>query len=114
MYVLVVYVPKNALNKVKNALFSAGAGKYGLYDECAFMTRGKGQFRPLDGARPFIGKIGAVKKVREYRMEVIIDGEDKIEGVIKALLASHPYQTPSYHIYNTISSLEDLKFIRDF
>lgn len=114
MYVLVVYIPQNALNKVKDALFSAGAGKYGSYDKCAFITRGKGQFRPLDGARPFIGKVGAVKKVREYRIEVIIDEKEKIEGVIKALLSSHPYETPSYHIYNSVSSLEDLESIRNF
>lgn len=96
MLALVVYIPEEDLEKVKQAMFDAGAGRIGNYDHCCWQTKGCGQFRPLEGADPAIGKVGAVERVTEYKVEMVCEA-DKIQGVIKAMKAAHPYETPAYH-----------------
>jgi hypothetical protein len=96
MLVLVFYVPDTHLDKVKEALFAAGAGKIGKYSRCCWQVRGEGQFMPEEGSVPYIGKEGDVSKVSEYRVEMICKNEDA-ERIKKALLDSHPYEMPAYH-----------------
>ncbi|MEQ9565781.1 MAG: NGG1p interacting factor NIF3, partial [Pseudomonadales bacterium] len=55
-YKLVAYIPENHLETVKEALFAAGAGTQGAYDQCCWQVRGQGQFRPLEGSNPHLGK----------------------------------------------------------
>jgi hypothetical protein len=55
MYKLNFYVPSQNKEEVKKALFNIGVGKYNNYDKCSFETQGFGQFRPIDGAKPFLG-----------------------------------------------------------
>ncbi|MCH3917673.1 MAG: divalent cation tolerance protein CutA [Spirochaetia bacterium] len=97
MYMLGVYVPKEYLEKVKQALFFAGGGKFGNYDCCCWQTRGEGQFRPLVGSDPFLGTVGKMEKVEEWKLEMIVP-EETAEAVIKALKKSHPYEVPAYHL----------------
>jgi len=99
MYKLVVFVPENALGKVRKAICSVGAGKLGRkYDNCTFCSKGTGTFRPLAGARPYKGKIGKLEKVKECRLETIVP--DKIlKKVIAAMKRAHPYEEPAYDIY---------------
>ncbi len=94
-YKLEVYIPEEHLTKVKNALFKAGAGKIGDYDCCCWQSKGEGQFRALNGANPYLGEIGETEYVVEYKVELICDGKC-IDNVIKALINSHPYETPAY------------------
>ncbi|MGZ5189254.1 MAG: Nif3-like dinuclear metal center hexameric protein, partial [Kaistella sp.] len=65
---LEVYVPNDFTETVKNALFDAGAGNIGFYDECSFAVQGKGTFRPVEGSNPFSG----TKNIREDADEQII------------------------------------------
>jgi hypothetical protein len=44
MYQINFYVPKSALEVVKNAMFKAGSGQYNNYEQCAWQTLGQGQF----------------------------------------------------------------------
>ena len=53
---LEVYVPTEYSEKLKEALFAAGAGNIGFYDECSFTVSGNGTFRPIEGSNPFSGK----------------------------------------------------------
>lgn len=108
MFNLVTFVPETHLEKVKAALFAAGAGSVGNYDSCAWCTEGMGQFRPKKGANPFLGKIEEIEKVKEWRLEMVVE-DNVAENVIKALLASHPYEVPAYHLYPIISNLEELR-----
>lgn len=101
MYKFVAYIPENALDMVKNALFMAGAGNFGNYDQCSWQTLGIGQFRPLQGANPAIGKIDVVETVAEWRVEMIVP-DDKIHAVVKAYKNVHPYEEPAYDIYDLI------------
>lgn len=97
MYKICFYAPENAVEIVKQALFTAGAGRIGNYDSCCWQVLGSGQFRPLENSNPAIGKTGEVETVSEYRVEMVC--EDKsIKDVIKALRLSHPYEEPAYDV----------------
>lgn len=57
MYKICFFVPENHVDLVKNALFEAGAGRIGDYDNCSWQTLGTGQFRPLKNSSPTIGQL---------------------------------------------------------
>lgn len=73
----------------------------GDYDHCAWQTLGRGQFRPLDGSSPFLGRAGQVEVVEEWRVELVM-GDDLIRQVVAALKQSHPYETPAYEVYRLV------------
>ena len=98
MYKLAFFVPPSHLDTVKQAVFEAGGGRIGDYDSCAWQVLGQGQFRPLDGARPFIGQGGVVEKVEEWRVELVVKDE-WVSAVVAALKTSHPYETPAYEVW---------------
>lgn len=95
MYSFVFYVPVDHCESVKNAVFAAGAGKIGHYDQCSWQVLGQGQFRPLQGSDAFIGQPDQLAFVDEYRVEMVCS--DKcVDAVIAALKKSHPYEQPAY------------------
>jgi len=98
MYKLCFYVPESHLEAVKQAVFDAGAGRMGDYDSCCWQVLGKGQFRPLKGADPHIGKVGELEHVEEYRVETLCSG-DVVREVIRALRAAHPYEEPAFDVW---------------
>lgn len=91
-------VPATHVEIVKDALFAAGAGRVGAYDRCAWQTSGSGQFRPLPGSNAFIGEIGAVERVEEYRVELVCVA-GRLSAALAALVAAHPYETPAYEYW---------------
>lgn len=97
MYKLCFYVPENATDLVKKALFEAGAGKIGDYDSCCWQTLGNGQFRPLDNSNPYIGQKGKIETVTEYKVEMVCD-DQYIEAAIEALKNTHPYEEPAFDV----------------
>ncbi|MGZ3705833.1 MAG: NGG1p interacting factor NIF3, partial [Bdellovibrionota bacterium] len=98
MLSLVFYVPDSHLEQVKAAVFAAGGGRIGNYDQCCWQTKGTGQFRGLEGSNPAIGKKGALEKVDEWKVELVLE-EQLADAAVKALKAAHPYETPAYHLY---------------
>ena len=102
MYKLTFTVPETHAEAVKQAVFAAGAGDYGNYDCCAWQTLGKGQFRPLEGSRPFLGREGEVAQVPELRVEMIC-AEERAARVRDALLDAHPYDVPAYDFVPILS-----------
>ncbi len=97
MLKLTFYVPIDAKEKVKEALFMAGAGKLGAYENCSFETEGIGQFRPLPEANPSIGKIGILEKIPEVRVEMVLE-DHILKAVVDALRRAHPYEVPAFDI----------------
>jgi structural toxin protein (hemagglutinin/hemolysin) RtxA len=97
MYLLCFNVPETHVDHVKKAIFAAGAGKNNHYSEFAWQVLGEGQFKPLSGSKPFIGKVGEVETVTEYKVETLCD-EAHIKNVITALKEAHPYEMPSYQV----------------
>lgn len=106
MHKLVFYVPETHKEQVKQAIFEQGAGRYQGYDCCSWETLGTGQFRPLSGSQPFIGQQDTLETVAEFRVEMICD-DDILIGVLNALIATHPYETPAYDVW-PIYTLQDL------
>ena len=97
MLKLTFYVPVESCETVKNALFNVGVGRIGNYDQCSFETQGIGQFRPLDGANPTIGKQGLVEKISEVRVEMVLE-DHILSKAVEALKSAHPYETPAYDV----------------
>jgi hypothetical protein len=98
MHKLVFFVPESHLDRVKSALFAAGAGRVGHYDQCCWQMLGQGQFRPLAGSQPFIGESNQLSMVAEYRVEMVCV-DDCVEQVIQALRVAHPYETPAFDLW---------------
>lgn len=97
MYQLLFYVPSTHVEKVKQALFAAGAGRIGQYDSCAWQVLGEGQFRPLAGAQPFLGQMQQLERVAEYRVEMVC-ADECIGAAVAALKAAHPYEEPAFAV----------------
>ena len=106
MYKLCFFTPETHVEMLKEALFAQGAGKIGHYDRCAWQVLGTGQFRPLQGSRPFLGESDEITKVSEYKVEMVCD-DLLIKQAVKTLLQKHPYQQPAYEVYQIVT-LDDL------
>jgi dinuclear metal center YbgI/SA1388 family protein len=101
---LVVFVPEEDADRLLDALAEAGAGSIGDYDRCAWTTTGTGTFRPLAGANPTVGSVGAVEQVRETRLEVVLPRASR-NAVLRAVLAVHPYEEPAYDVFELATVL---------
>ena len=97
---LVTFVPIDEAEKVRNALFLAGAGDIGNYTECSFATTGEGTFTAGQGTNPFVGLQGQRHNENELRIETILPAWVETE-VVKALKSAHPYEEVPYDIYLT-------------
>ena len=95
---LVTFCPVDHAEKVRQAIFGAGAGYIGNYDSCSFQLQGEGTFRGLEGSQPFVGEKGKVHVEKELRLEAIFPVHHQRE-IIHALLSSHPYEEVAYDIY---------------
>jgi dinuclear metal center YbgI/SA1388 family protein len=97
-YKLVVFVPGTDLQKVSDALFAAGAGVIGRYEQCSFRLAGTGTFFGTEAANPTVGKKGRREEVSEWRLEVVVP-EGKVDAVVAALRAAHSYEEPAFDVY---------------
>ncbi|QAB14946.1 Nif3-like dinuclear metal center hexameric protein [Hydrogenovibrio thermophilus] len=104
MYKLCFFVPETHLETVKAAVFEAGAGRIGDYDQCCWQVKGEGQFRPLSGSQPFLGTQGALENVAEYRVEMVME-QSCAKTVLKALKELHPYEEPAYDVMALVEGL---------
>jgi dinuclear metal center YbgI/SA1388 family protein len=95
---LVTYVPESHLENIRAAVFEAGAGIIGKYDQCGFTVSGHGTFRGNDLSNPFKGEKGKLHTEDEIRFETILYSHLK-GRVIKALLKAHPYEEPAYDLF---------------
>ena len=95
---LVVFVPREALNTLREALFAAGAGRIGEYERCSWYTEGTGTFLGGEGTEPSVGQPGREERVAELRLETVYPAE-RHEDVIAALRRAHPYEEPAFDLY---------------
>lgn len=95
LHALVVYVPRTHTEALLAAIGDAGAGRIGKYSHCSFVTAGTGRFTPLDGAEPYLGRVGMPEEAAEDRIECVVEGP-LLEGVIAAVRATHPYEEPAF------------------
>lgn len=102
---LVTYVPVNHADKVRAALFNAGAGNIGNYSECSFNTEGTGTFKGNEDTNPFVGEPGKQHHEAEVRIETVYPAtlESKI---LMALFMEHPYEEVAYDLYPITNQFE--------
>lgn len=94
---LTTYVPVKDADKVRKALFEAGAGHIGNYSECSFNFEGFGTYVAHENANPTIGEIGKLQK--EPETSVIVYFEKHLENkVLRALFDNHPYEEVAYEV----------------
>lgn len=98
MYTLFFYVPESHLETVKEAVFVAGAGAIGDYQNCCWQVLGQGQFMPMAGSQPFIGRQNKLELVAEWRVEMVVAAK-YIKAAVAALKVAHPYEEPAYTVY---------------
>lgn len=95
---LVWFVPREALEATREAVFAAGAGRVGDYERCSWYAAGTGTFYGDAGTSPAIGEPGREQRVSELRVETVVPAE-RIAEVVAALKAAHPYEEPAYDVY---------------
>lgn len=95
---LVTYVPLEAAEKLRNALFEAGAGFIGNYDNCSFNLKGTGTYRPVAGANPYKGEIGRTEFSEEERISIVFNKHRENE-IFRALRKAHPYEEIAYELF---------------
>ncbi len=95
---LITFCPPNSATQVRQALFSAGAGSIGDYDQCSFTTSGNGTFRAGENSDPYVGEKGEMHTEKEDRIELIYESW-KENSILRALMESHPYEEVAYDIY---------------
>lgn len=94
---LVAFVPVEHTRRVLDALYAAGAGGVGAYQNCSFRVEGTGTFLPTEGTNPAIGQVGQVEEVTEHRIEVLLPAP--LEGpVLAALRRAHPYEEVAFYL----------------
>ena len=99
---LVVFVPPDALDAVRDALFAAGAGRIGAYERCSWYAEGTGTFLGGDDASPAVGRRGVEERVLEIRLETVFPA-DRHDAVVGALRAAHPYEEPAFDVYELVT-----------
>jgi hypothetical protein len=95
---LVWFVPADALDATRDAVFAAGAGVIGDYERCSWLTAGTGTFLAREGADPAVGSVGEEERVPEYRVETVVP-DGNVDAVVAALRRAHPYEEPAFDLY---------------
>ena len=98
---LVWFVPADALDATRDAVFGAGAGRIGDYERCSWYAAGTGTFLGGEGTDPAVGASGREERVGELRVETVLPA-DRLSEVVRALCRAHPYEEPAYDVYPLI------------
>ena len=104
---LVVFAPNAHAEAVRAAMFAAGAGRIGNYDECSFGLEGQGTFRAGEGSNAFVGKKGERHAEPETRIETILHAPLE-RAVVQAMLNAHPYEEVAYDLYPLANNHPDI------
>lgn len=95
---LVTFCPIDNAQKVRDAIFNAGAGEIGNYDNCSFNALGEGTFRGSEDSNPYVGEKGKLHFEQEVRIETIYPIYNE-KAIINAMIEAHPYEEVAYDIY---------------
>ena len=97
---LTTYAPTNDAEKIRTALFKAGAGNIGNYDDCSFNTDGIGTYKGNENSNPTLGVKGKLHSENETFISVIFEKHLQ-NNILKALFEAHPYEEVAYDIVTT-------------
>jgi hypothetical protein len=99
---LVIFVPLENADEIRQALGEAGAGNIGEYSFCSYSIKGVGRFKPSDNASPHIGSSGELEAVEEERIEVLCE-KDQAKRIIEIVKQAHPYEEAAIDVYQMLS-----------
>ncbi|MBO6204579.1 MAG: cytochrome C biogenesis protein [Selenomonas sp.] len=94
---LEIFVPASHLKVVKATLQEVDAGHIGNYDSCLAYSTVKSTWRPLDGAKPYIGTPGTVSEEEEIKVEVNVKC-DRLNETVATIRRIHPYEEPIINV----------------
>ena len=95
---LVTYTIPENVEELRNALFDAGAGKIGNYEDCSFNSKGIGTYMGNEDSNPEIGERFEFVENEEIKIEVTFEKQLQPK-VLKALFTNHVYEEVAYEIY---------------
>ncbi len=98
MYKVITFVPENLLDIIIDEMAKAGAGNMGNYSHTCWITKGEGNWFPLDGAKPLIGTVGKMSRESEFKIEMICP-EKNLNAVIDAIRNNHSYESPEIDVF---------------
>lgn len=96
-YKLAVFGPNSHLVPLRQALGEAGAGWIGNYSHCVFSAPGQGTFLPRAGAEPWLGDVGTLTEVEEFKVETLVPSH-QLTQVLAAMTSVHPYEEIAYDL----------------
>ena len=102
---IIVTIPLDSVEKVREAVCIAGAGIIDEYSFCTSSTKSIGTFIPNENTNPYIGEKNKLEFVEEEKLEFVCD-VDKVKNVIQVLRKSHPYEEPAIDIIPLIDESE--------
>jgi dinuclear metal center YbgI/SA1388 family protein len=108
---LTVFVPEDALGKVREALFAAGAGRIGRYEKTSFSSQGEGTFLGEEKTQPVIGAPQSFVEVKERRLETVFPRGLR-KQVLKALQKAHPYEEVAYDLFPVLQPASPYGFFK--
>jgi len=94
---LFTFAPLEHAEKVRSAIFNAGAGNIGNYSECSFTVEGTGTFKGGEGTNPFVGETSKRHEEKEIKMEFIFPAYLQ-KHIISSMIKAHPYEEVAYDI----------------
>ena len=95
---LVWFVPEEALERTRDAVFAAGGGRIGAYERCSWYAEGTGTFLAREGAEPAIGEVGREERVPALRVETVVPAA-RAREIVRALVDAHPYEEVAFELY---------------
>jgi len=95
------------VQRVREAIFEAGAGHIGNYDACSYNSEGYGSFRANSNATPFVGEVNKIHYEEETKIEVILP-EYVQNKVIASMIKAHPYEEPAYDIFPLLNDFQQV------
>src|SRR5438270_14087366 len=95
---LVWFVPREALERTRDAVFRAGAGRIGEYERCSWYAAGTGTLPGGSGTSPSVGEPGREERVAELRVETVVPA-DRAREVVDARVAAHPHEEVAVDLY---------------
>jgi hypothetical protein len=102
---LIVFVPREALDDVREALFAAGAGRIGDYERCSWYTDGTSTILGEASTSPSVGRSRQDQRVAELRLETVYPADRELD-VVRALREAHPYEEPAFDLYELLEPPE--------
>jgi dinuclear metal center YbgI/SA1388 family protein len=99
---VIVFVPLEHAQKVRNAMFDAGAGRLGDYSSCSFNIPGQGTFKAGNDAKPYVGAIGEIHTEKELKIEALCE-KHNLSRILKAMIQAHPYEEVAYDVYPLVN-----------